>query len=140
MRNIDDLKVDFDKILQVGQNMTEEEFSAYVTNYLSTKTQEEKELLSSFLPTTIESNLLQLKDIDNKIAILEQLDGIEDFVKLSKISKEYFGKSKAWIYQRLNEHNIHGKPAKFTDDEKKKLSKALLDLSEKIKTVALKIA
>ncbi|MCL1942129.1 MAG: DUF5053 domain-containing protein [Candidatus Azobacteroides sp.] len=139
MNDIEKLKVDFDHVLQAGQNMTKEEFEAYVDNYLSTKTKEENEMIGTLTVSAIESNLSKLEDIDNEITMLTQLEGINEFVKLSKLSKAYFGKSKAWIYQRLNEHKVHGKPSKFTDDEKAKLSSALLDLSEKIRSVALKI-
>ena len=52
----------------------------------------------------------------------------------------YFGKTKSWLFQRLHGYNVHGKPAKFTAEEKKELSKALLHLSENVKSVALNIS
>lgn len=57
-------------------------------------------------------------------------------VKWANISKEYFGKSSAWIYQRLGGYDVNGKPAQFTDDERARLSEALHDLARRIDAAA----
>jgi hypothetical protein len=81
------------------------------------------------------------------IAIKERLDEINmrldmgdgaNAISLSYISKAYFGKSKAWLYQRLNGHKVNGKPAQFTDEERKRFVEALHDLSRRIEDTALK--
>ncbi len=59
-------------------------------------------------------------------------------LSLSYIAKEYFGKSKTWLYQRLNGNKVNGKPARFTEDERKRFAAALLDLSKRINETALK--
>jgi hypothetical protein len=65
---------------------------------------------------------------------------MEEFLNMANISRTYFGKTKSWMYQRLHGYAIHGKPARFTPEEKKKLSEAFLSLSENLKSVAHKFA
>jgi hypothetical protein len=58
---------------------------------------------------------------------------------MASFSKVYFGKTRSWLYQRLHGWEVHGRPAKFTENEKKQFSDALISLSENLKTVALKL-
>jgi hypothetical protein len=59
---------------------------------------------------------------------------------MAKVSEIYFGKTRSWLFQRLHGYKVHGKQAEFSESERKKLSDALLDLGENIKSVAMKIA
>ena len=40
-------------------------------------------------------------------------------ISLLYIAKTYFGKTKEWLYQRVNGNIAKGKPAKFTDEKSK---------------------
>ena len=73
---------------------------------------------------------------DVKLAL--ELGDVANALSLSYIAKEYFGKSKTWLYQRLNGNKVNGKPARFTEDERKRFAAALLDLSKRINETALK--
>jgi hypothetical protein len=52
------------------------------------------------------------------------------FLFISKIAKEYFGKTSGWLYHRLKGTLINGKPVKFTDEQKNKLADAFEELSK----------
>lgn len=73
---------------------------------------------------------------DVKLAL--ELGDIANALSLSYIAKVYFGKSKTWLYQRLNRNKVNGKPAQFTDEERKRFAEALQDLSRRINETALK--
>lgn len=75
--------------------------------------------------------LEELKELNIK----EALKGIDNFISLSYIAKNYFNKSKEWLYQRINGNLVNGKPAKFTPNEIEVLNNALQDLSKKIGSV-----
>ena len=72
-----------------------------------------------------------------KIVLRQQLESILPVLSLSYISENYFGKTKSWFYQRLNENLVNGKPAKFTEEEIKTLNFALQDISKKIGSVSI---
>jgi len=105
-------------------------------NYL---TEEEKknvrELFLLSLDNKIEESKKALKEIDLKIEMME----ISKYVSLAMIAKNYFGKSKNWLYQRLYGYNVNGKPAKFTPEERGKLSLALKDISQMAYETSFKI-
>ena len=66
----------------------------------------------------------------------EKLKDIALLVKWANISKEYFGKSSSWIYQRIGGYDVNGKPAQFTDEERGQLRAALYDVARRIDTAA----
>ena len=59
----------------------------------------------------------------------------KEIIPFSYIAKNYFKKSKEWLYQRLNENIVNGKPAKFSENEIKTFNFALQDISKKILNV-----
>lgn len=61
-----------------------------------------------------------------------QLEAVADIISLSYIAKHYFGKSRQWFNNRLNESIVNGKPATFTPEQVATLNKALTDISKRI--------
>lgn len=57
---------------------------------------------------------------------------IEGLINFSAISKEYFGKDKTWLYQRIKGSTVNGKKAAFTEEEKRIFIQALQDVSVRI--------
>ena len=79
--------------------------------------------------------------MDDKAARLtaqlrEQLKTLAPAISMGYIAKTYFGKSSAWLYQRLNGNVVNGKAAHFTCEEIKIFKAALADLSAKLSAVA----
>lgn len=86
--------------------------------------------------------MASLKSIDTRVAEIEQaveLGEIADMASMSYIAKKYFNKSRSWLYQRLNGNIVHGEPAKFTEEERKRLAFALEDMANKLKEKSLSI-
>ena len=74
---------------------------------------------------TVESNL-------NELSVKIQLAEVEGFLNLAYIAKHYFGKTKNWLYQRLNGYLVNGKKAKFNEEEIEIFNRALSDMSMKL--------
>ena len=68
--------------------------------------------------------------------ITNKLKGIITLLKWGNISKDYFGFSRGWIYQRLNGYDGNGNPCEFTDAQKETLRTALRDIACKLNAVA----
>ncbi len=68
--------------------------------------------------------------------MMENLKGILLYVKWGNISKDYFGFSRSWIYQRLNGYDGNGNPCDFTESQKEVLREALRDLARKLNETA----
>ncbi len=66
----------------------------------------------------------------------DKLGELPEIISFSYIAKKYFGKSRNWLYQRINGYNVNGKPAKFTQNEFQTFLNALEDISNTIKNTS----
>ena len=71
----------------------------------------------------------------------QKLSGILPIVNWSNLSKDYFGRSRAWLYQKMSgtDVNGNGRPFDFNDEERAQLKGALLDISRRIAAAAEEI-
>lgn len=65
-----------------------------------------------------------------------KLSGVLTYLKWGNISKDYFGFSRGWIYQRLNGYDGNGNPSDFTDSQKDTLKEALRDIARRLNEAA----
>lgn len=111
-----------------------------ITKQFSVLSDQEKELVrKEFLKSwddKIEETKVFLADVDLRMEMLE----ISQFISLAQVSKKYFGKSKAWLYQRLYNLKVNGKPAQFTPEERNTLAEALRDIARMAQETSFKIA
>ena len=64
------------------------------------------------------------------------LRDIRQDVTWSKISRQYFGKSASWMYNKLNGIDGNGNDGEFTYAEKLQLRNALYDFAERVRNAA----
>lgn len=69
--------------------------------------------------------------------VREKLGELPEAISLSYIAKNYFGKSRSWLLQRINGNKVNGKEAHFNSGEIRQLQNALHDLGQKLSSVAL---
>lgn len=67
---------------------------------------------------------------------INKLTDILPYIKWGNISRDYFGFSRSWIYQRLNGYDGNGNESDFTDTQKETLRSALKDLARKLNETA----
>lgn len=72
--------------------------------------------------------------IDTKVK--QSLRDIYLFITWGKFSNLYFQKSSSWIYNKFNGRDGNGGEGGFTEQEKEQFKSALLDFSEKIRSIA----
>ncbi len=66
------------------------------------------------------------------LAVREQLREVLPAVSMAFVAKTYFGKSRQWLYQRINGARVNGKPARLNAAECKVLENALHDIASKL--------
>ena len=66
------------------------------------------------------------------LAIREALREVLPAISVAHIARQYFGKSRAWLTQRINGNLVNGKPATLTPEERETMRQALRDLSNKL--------
>ncbi|RHJ91102.1 DUF5053 domain-containing protein [Parabacteroides bouchesdurhonensis] len=130
-----DMMSDFEKF----KNMSPEErvvFQEERARKVDAMSSEER---TSFVNAT-HKGLKTIKDELQDVKLALELGDVASAISLSYIAKVYFGKSKNWLYQRINGNIVNGKPAQFTEEERKRFVEALRDLSRRINETALKFA
>ena len=135
------------KYLPTAEMQTEfEQYKKLKTEKGRLEFQEERakrlEKLSTIERTTYINNSLNglnaTIDTAEEFIMATKISDISDAISLSYIAKNYFGKSRSWLYQRLNGNTVNGKQAQFNPEEKKQFVKALNDLSIRLKETSLK--
>lgn len=97
---------------------------------------EGKAFARAFLQGTKESKE-RLDKVTQALQLKKDLEVISDFTSMSYIAKHYFGKTRHWLYQRINGSIVNGKPVALTNEEKQKLATALKDLGTVMNKTAL---
>lgn len=69
--------------------------------------------------------------------VRRKLGELPDICNMGYIAQRYFGKTRQWLYQRLNGNIVNGKPAQFTKEEIKILNEALQDIGRKISSISI---
>ena len=75
-----------------------------------------------------------------ELKLKTELEKVSEFISMSYIAKNYFGKSRQWLNNRIKGNIVNGRPAVFTGSELKQLTVALDRLSKDIKDASLRIS
>lgn len=116
--------------------------------YLAARTQAEKDEIFDQIRAEMDADaegvakaalaqIIETNERAKEIIIRNQLKEILPVISLSFIAKEYFGKTKEWLYQRINGNVVNGKPARFTEEEKNTLNFALKDIADRLMKISV---
>ena len=111
-----------------------------IESMFSTLSDEEKEIVREDFIADLNEKVDEGKKLIQRIDMYLEVENIAKYVSLNRIANDYFGKSRSWLHQRLRGHNVNGKPARFTEAERKRFAFALNDISKKMCEVSIKIA
>lgn len=120
--------------LQSSQD--EVNFSKKMKSILSNKNEKEKEIFAEVFVEGAKEAINESESIIKEANLRLTLDNIFPAISWSYIASNYFKKSRSWLHQRINGSLVNGIPARFTDEEKRILIKALDDLGINIKKTA----
>lgn len=100
----------------------------------------DKSLLAQTLLEEMEETkqeMYRIGDVLDELTLKEQLRDITEIISMSYIAKHYFGKTRAWLYQRINGNPVRGKVYTLNSKEKDILNNALQDISKKIGSLSV---
>ena len=66
-----------------------------------------------------------------------QIEEVYELLPLAYIAKHYFGKSRGWLYQRLNGYAVKGRVYTLNEEEKEIFNRAVKDIAARIGSVHL---
>lgn len=103
--------------------------------------EEEKAYIKEYLDSELDGVENEIIDLDNKLnrmlTIKKQVKEVSEIVSLKYIAQHYFGKSAAWLSQRINGSPVRGKIYHLKDSELQILNYALQDIGKKLGSFAI---
>ncbi|SFO62383.1 DUF5053 domain-containing protein [Prevotella sp. tf2-5] len=125
---------------RITDNIKDQQTRKYFNNVVNETPQTEQISTEQFLDGIgkISENMREVAAMAREeLAARHKMGNITEAISLSYIAKTYFGKSRAWLMQKVNGNTVNGKRASFTPSESKRMREALQDLSEKLSKAAL---
>ncbi|WP_195334108.1 DUF5053 domain-containing protein [Bacteroides salyersiae] len=102
---------------------------------------EEKEFISQYMckeMDVIENEIKEVNaDLDRMLSIKAQIKEVSEIVSLKYIAKNYFGKSAAWLSQRINGIPVRGKIYYLKESELNTLNNAIQDIGKKLGSLSI---
>lgn len=115
-------------------------FDKKMSRLLAEMSTEERKTFRKVFLTSARQTVAEAKEIKKEAEMKVLLSGVDNYLSLSQIAQDYFGKSRSWLYQRINGATVNGKPAQFTPEEQQRFANALMDISEKIQNTAKRLS
>ena len=97
----------------------------------------DKEAIADFILGSYKEIGTELSDIDKCLTIQEQLANIKEILPLSYIARTYFGKSTAWLQQRIYGYRVRGRVYSLSEKDVCTLNEALQDISKKFGSLTI---
>ena len=80
-------------------------------------------------------------DRQQKTSIIPLLDDIYDMITWGDFARSFFpDHSVSWFYNKMRGVDGNGGPGAFTDEEKKQFAESLIQLSDRIRAAAERVA
>ena len=109
------------------QEKFEQQYNLIVENFSS-----EQEQIDKYINGFVQKSIQNADAFIEEAKIKVQLAEVSEIVSLSYIAKEYFNKTRTWLYQKINGNIVNGKEARFTESEIKTFNFAIQDISRKL--------
>lgn len=87
---------------------------------------------------SLKDNNMEIMEADVMVAtgnVRKALSDVYEDINWAYLAKNYFGKSRSWIYHKFSGMN-NGKPDDFSDIDREKLKGALYDIADRLKKTA----
>ena len=137
-----EMKADFERFKTLSKQEERDAFKKEMQAKYNALPEDQREAYKKASESGLKATVDACNDFIERAeeAILrDKLGELPEAISFSYIAKKYFGKSRNWLYQRINGNIVNGKKARFTDNELQTFLNALKDVSEMIHQTSLKL-
>ena len=135
------LKEELDELREIFRNITPETEEEYQTKFLSIQERytspEDVEAINDFMMSLYKVMDEKIEEVDRLLTIQEQLKPFKEILPMSYIARTYFGKSSAWLQQRIYGYKVRGKVYTLSEKDINTLNYAIQDISKKIGSLSI---
>lgn len=135
------LKEELDELREIFRNITPETEEEYKKRFLSIQERysspEDNEAINEFMMSLYKVMDEKAEEVERLLTIQEQLRPFKEILPMSYIARTYFGKSSAWLQQRIYGYKVRGKVYTLSEKDIDTLNFALQDISKKIGSLSI---
>lgn len=95
------------------------------------KTPESQNLIDQWVSEGLDEQEQEIK------VLRDQIEGKYRLIPMSYIADKYFGKSRQWLYQRINGAKVRGRVYTLNEEQKDIFNRALQDIAQEIGSLRL---
>ena len=110
---------------------------AYIKEHYTTP--EDASIIADFMMSRFDALNTEVEEFKTQLSIQEQFEQVKDIVSVSYIAKNYFGKSAAWLQQRIYGYKIRGKVYTLSSEDVNTFNYALQDISKRIGSLQISL-
>ena len=134
-----DINILMQKMHSAKNKSEKESIKNEIISMFSLLSDEDKNVVRKEFAECMQEKIDEGKELIERVDVYLEIKDISKYVSLNRVANDYFGKSRSWLHQRLRGYAVNGKPARFTEDERKKFAYALSDISKKMYEASIKI-
>lgn len=135
------LKDDLKKLNEIARSDAPDAMERYtaLSDEITAKYQspEEASEIADFLLNGYKELGQEAEEMINYVTVKQQIAPYADIIPLGYIAKKYFGKSTAWLSQRINGTKVRGKVYTLSKEDLETFNFALQDISRKLGSISI---
>ena len=132
MRKVKDLLSEYESLIGSDKPEDERRKEEIVKLLESTDSPEQRKMVDEMAKRSIEQIGEDLQEIEQEVLRGKIDERIYRLTPCGYIAKEYFGKSAAWLSQRINGTPVRGQVYTLNEEQKQTLNRAMREVGELI--------
>ena len=100
-------------------------------------TEEDREAIGDFLLDSYKQMNAEADGLLRQAEKAKELRRMKEIIPVSYIARHYFGKSAAWLQQRLYGYKVRGRVYTLSTDDRRKFDAALQDIANQIRSFSI---
>ena len=135
-----DAKLETDKQIALLEKVLKEmEKYVALSDEITSKYTDQKDVdaIADFLINGYKEVSSEAEELNNYITLKQQIAPYTEIIPLGYIAKKYFGKSTAWLSQRINGSKVRGKVYTLSKKDLETFNFALQDISKQLGSLSI---
>jgi len=138
MKTINDELKELTAILNGDSTNKEEEYQQkflYIQEHYTTKA--DSEAIADWLLNGYHELAKEAEELNRTIALQEKIKEMKEIVPISYIARNYFGKSTAWLQQRIYGYKVRGRVYTLSEQDRLIFNNAIQDICNKLGSLSI---
>ncbi|MDR0939870.1 MAG: DUF5053 domain-containing protein [Mediterranea sp.] len=129
---------ELDKIYSMSAGKEQDALLAQVKEMYNTA--DDYKIIAAYIDRRLEEvgkGIREVNDCLERVALREQMKNDYNLLPVAYIAREYFHKSRSWLYQRINGNKVRGRVYTLNEKEKAIFNEALQDIAKRISSMSI---